>query len=77
MTLMLVYFVIALGLAIGAGRMSTIVMDAMRVDFTTEMDDSQKKYCYVIHTVVLLLKSSVNKIYRAFLFLKNNIWNLF
>lgn len=42
MTLMLVYFVIALGLAIGAGRMSTIVMDAMRVDFTTEMDDSHE-----------------------------------
>lgn len=42
MTLILVYFVIALGLAIGAGRMSTIVMDAMRVDFTTEMDDSHE-----------------------------------
>ncbi|ENX38521.1 hypothetical protein [Acinetobacter courvalinii] len=30
--------VIALGLAIGFGRMGTIVKDAMRVDFTTDMD---------------------------------------
>lgn len=30
--------VIALGLAIGVGRMGTIVKDAMRVDFTTDMD---------------------------------------
>ncbi|ENW08818.1 hypothetical protein [Acinetobacter beijerinckii] len=30
--------VIALGLAVGVGRVGTIVMDAMRVDFTTDMD---------------------------------------
>ncbi|ENU92677.1 hypothetical protein LF296_04635 [Acinetobacter vivianii] len=30
--------IIALGLAISVGRMGTIVKDAMRVDFTTDMD---------------------------------------
>ena len=36
----ILYPVIAFGLAIGVGRIGTIVKDAMRVDFTTEMDDS-------------------------------------
>ncbi|ENX17589.1 hypothetical protein F895_00728 [Acinetobacter sp. CIP 64.2] len=34
--------VIALGLAIGVGRIGTIVKDAMRVEFTTDMDDSHE-----------------------------------
>ncbi|USA48376.1 hypothetical protein NDN11_04400 [Acinetobacter sp. C26M] len=34
--------VIALALAIGVGRIGTIVKDAMRVDFTTDMDDSHE-----------------------------------
>ncbi|EOR05544.1 hypothetical protein [Acinetobacter genomosp. 15BJ] len=34
--------VIAFGLAIGVGRVGTIVKDAMRVDFTTDMDDSHE-----------------------------------
>ena len=31
--------VIAFGLAISVGRVGTIVKDAMRIDFTTDMDD--------------------------------------
>ena len=34
--------VVAFGLVIGVGRVGTIVKDAMRVDFTTEMDDSHE-----------------------------------
>ncbi|USA55447.1 hypothetical protein [Acinetobacter sp. C32I] len=34
--------VIAFGLAIGVGRIGTIVKDAMRVDFSTDMDDSHE-----------------------------------
>ncbi|MCH7381553.1 MULTISPECIES: hypothetical protein [Acinetobacter] len=34
--------VIALVFAIGVGRIGTIVKDAMRVDFTTDMDDSHE-----------------------------------
>ncbi|MFO1353498.1 MAG: hypothetical protein U1E88_02695 [Acinetobacter sp.] len=34
--------VIAFGLVIGVGRVGTIVKEAMRVDFTTEMDDSHE-----------------------------------
>ncbi|WP_165382391.1 hypothetical protein [Acinetobacter halotolerans] len=34
--------VVAFGLAIGVGRVGTIVKDAMRIDFTTEMDDSHE-----------------------------------
>ncbi|ENU30694.1 hypothetical protein F991_01380 [Acinetobacter sp. CIP-A165] len=37
--------VVAFGLAIGIGRVGTIVKDAMRVDFTTEMDDSHERLC--------------------------------
>ena len=38
----ILYPVIAFGLAIGVGRIGTIVKDAMRVDFTTDMDDSHE-----------------------------------
>ncbi|ENW18270.1 MULTISPECIES: hypothetical protein [Acinetobacter] len=39
---MILFPVVAFGLAIGIGRVGTIVKDAMRVDFTTEMDDSHE-----------------------------------
>lgn len=38
----ILFAVVAFGLVVGVGRVGTIVKDAMRVDFTTEMDDSHE-----------------------------------
>ena len=67
--------VVACGLVIGVGRVGTIVKDAMRVDFTIEMEDSDehsaeaRKGSIVESTLRSnLLKSPVDKITGLFIF---------